>query len=215
MDTHSISKMPGDYEVASSFIEKLGANTDSFLQKFFERWGTTCANKPWLILFVGACVVVALGHGIKYLKVTTDPVELWASPNSRSRVEREYYDSHFEPFYRNEQIIITSKGLPKIVHNTSNGVIEFGPVFNDSFLLAVLDLQESIKSIGAGTEHAFENICFAPLRSKGQVDLSTDDCAVQSVWGYYQDDVEIFEESDEDDNGFVVNYLDRFITCSQ
>ncbi|KRT84012.1 Hedgehog receptor, partial [Oryctes borbonicus] len=215
MDTHTISKMPGDYDIASSFIEKLGANTDSFLQTFFEKWGTMCATKPWLVLFLGGCVVIALGHGIKYLNVTTDPVELWASPNSRSRVEREYYDSHFEPFYRNEQIIITSVGLPKIVHNTSSGAIEFGPVFNDSFLLAALELQEAIKNIGAGTSYAFEKICFAPLRTKGQVELSTDDCAVQSIWGYYEDDVNIFEESDEDDNGFVVNYLDKFISCSQ
>ncbi|KAI4456062.1 npc intracellular cholesterol transporter 1 [Holotrichia oblita] len=215
MDTHNISKMPGDFDISSSFIEKLGANTDSFLQSFFEKWGTFCATKPWLVLFFGGCVVVALGHGIKYLKVTTDPVELWASPNSRSRIERDYYDSHFEPFYRNEQIIITSIGLPTIKHNTSNGVIEFGPVFNASFLLAVLELQEAIKNIGAGTDHSFEKICFAPLRTSGQVELSTDECAVQSLWGYYQDDIEVFEESDEDDNGFEVNYLDRFISCAQ
>ncbi|KAK9709012.1 Niemann-Pick C1 N terminus [Popillia japonica] len=181
MDTHTISKMPGDFDISSSFIEKLGANTDSFLQSFFEKWGTFCAMKPWLVLFVGGCVVVALGHGIKYLKVTTDPVELWASPNSRSRIERDYYDSHFEPFYRNEQIIITSIGLPTITHNTSNGVIEFGPVFNASFLLAVLELQEAIKNIGAGTDHSFEKICFAPLRTNGQIDLSTDECAVRII----------------------------------
>lgn len=46
-----------------------------------------------------------MGHGIKYLKITTDPVELWAAPNSRSRVEREVFDSNFEPFYRIEQVI--------------------------------------------------------------------------------------------------------------
>lgn len=45
-----------------------------------------------------------MGHGIKYLKITTDPVELWAAPNSRSRIEREFFDSNFEPFYRIEQV---------------------------------------------------------------------------------------------------------------
>jgi hypothetical protein len=59
---------------------------------------------------VGLCVVTGLGHGIKYIKVTTNPVELWASPDSRSRVEREYFDSHFEPFYRTEQVIIRASG---------------------------------------------------------------------------------------------------------
>lgn len=48
------------------------------------------------------------------MHVTTDPVELWASPHSWSRIEREYFDRHFEPFYRNEQIIITSVGLPNV-----------------------------------------------------------------------------------------------------
>lgn len=73
-----------------------------------------CASRPWLILFLGFLLIVALGHGIKYMNVTTDPVELWASPHSRSRVEREYFDKHFEPFYRNEQIIITSVNLPNV-----------------------------------------------------------------------------------------------------
>jgi len=75
---------------------------------------TVCASRPWLILFLGFLLIIALGHGIKYMQVTTDPVELWASPHSRSRVEREYFDKHFEPFYRNEQIIITSVGLPNV-----------------------------------------------------------------------------------------------------
>lgn len=48
-----------------------------------------------------------MGHGIKYLDITTDPVQLWASPHSRSRVEREFFDSNFAPFYRIEQVRIT------------------------------------------------------------------------------------------------------------
>lgn len=81
---------------------------------------------------------------MKYTQLTTNPVELWASPYSRSRIEREYFDSHFEPFYRTEMLIISSKGLPKIEHVTPSGVIEFGPVFNSTFMLEVLDLQNKI-----------------------------------------------------------------------
>lgn len=89
-------------------------------------------------------MVVALGHGIKYMQVTTNPVELWAAPNSRSRLERNYFDSHFEPFYRTEMLIISSKNLPNIEHNTSTGVLEFGPVFNRTFMLDVFSLQQRI-----------------------------------------------------------------------
>lgn len=75
---------------------------------------SVCASRPWTVLFLGFLFIVSLGHGIKYMHVTTDPVELWASPNSRSRVEKEYFDSHFEPFYRTEQIIISAIGLPDV-----------------------------------------------------------------------------------------------------
>lgn len=215
MDTHSVSKMPGEYEPSSSFIEKLGANTDTYLERFFQVWGTKCAEKPWLVLFLGACLIIGLAHGVKYLKITTDPVELWASPSSRSRVEKEYYDSHFEPFYRNEQIIIRTVGLPEIHHETSNGLLEFGPVFNDTFLKAVFELQEAIKGIGINTSHSFDKICFAPLRTKGQEKTNVEECVVQSIWGYYQNDMETFDDTSTDDDGNEVNYLDHFLACTQ
>ncbi|XP_029162853.1 NPC intracellular cholesterol transporter 1 isoform X4 [Nylanderia fulva] len=203
-----------DQEEQSTFIEKLGANTDKFLQEFFCKWGTFCASRPWLILFLGFLLIVALAHGIKYMQVTTDPVELWASPHSRSRVEREYFDKHFEPFYRNEQIIITSIGLPNIVHNTTNGPIVFGPVFNDTFLKTVFELQEGIKGIITSNNYTLANICFAPLTGPFTGPTTVSQCVIQSIWGYWQDSLEKFESS-EDEGNYTVNYLDHFRVCSQ
>ncbi|XP_077294393.1 Niemann-Pick type C-1a isoform X2 [Arctopsyche grandis] len=199
----------------STLLERLGANTESKLEEFFKWWGTFCAERPWLVLFFGLCVVTALGHGIKYMKVTTDPVELWASPNSRARLERQYFDSHFEPFYRTEMAIIKAVGLPDIVHNTSSGPITFGPVFNKTFMKTVFDLQEKIKAIGQSDGTGLEHVCFAPLTSPFSGPPQTESCVIQSVWGYYQDDMEIFDESEEDPLGFEINYLDHFKACSQ
>lgn len=203
------------HQGSPSFLEKLGAGTDALLEKFFYWWGTGCARYPWLVLFLGLCVIVGLGHGIKYIKVTTDPVELWASPHSRSRVEREYFDSHFEPFYRTEQVIIRASGYQSIVHNTSNGPIVFGPAFNDTFLKTVLYLQEEIKEIGSGESSGLAKICFAPLTSQFTGPPYIEQCGVQSVWGYFQDSEDIFDETDTDPEGFVVNYLDHFVKCTQ
>lgn len=58
--------------------------------------------------------VIGLGYGIVYLKITTDPVELWAAPLSQSRLEKDYFDSHFRPFYRTEQIFFRAKGLSTV-----------------------------------------------------------------------------------------------------
>lgn len=87
-----------------------------------------------------------MGHGITYLKITTDPVELWAAPNSQSRIEKEFFDSNFEPFYRIEQVIIRSDA-PPVIYNSSDEVIEFGPAFDRDFLLEVLELQNGIKGL--------------------------------------------------------------------
>ncbi|XP_012153839.1 Niemann-Pick type C-1a isoform X5 [Megachile rotundata] len=204
-----------DEEQPSTFIERLGANTDKLLAEFFCWWGTACASRPWFVLFVGFLFVVGLGHGIKYIHVTTDPVELWAAPQSRSRVEREYFDQHFEPFYRNEQIIITSVGLPNIVHNTSNGPITFGPVFNDTFLKTIYQLQEGIKQIVTPNNYTLADICFAPLTSPFTGPPTASQCVIQSIWGYWQDSMDNFDSTSVDDDNFTVNYLDHFRVCSQ
>ncbi|XP_046672378.1 NPC intracellular cholesterol transporter 1 isoform X2 [Homalodisca vitripennis] len=198
----------------ASYCEKLGAELDKLLQESFERLGCACALHPWRTLLIGLCVVVVLGNGILYVHLTTDPVELWASPTSRSRQEKTYFDSHFEPFYRTEQVIIHASGLKNVIHNTSNGLIEFGPVFNKEFLLEVLKLQEKIETLGQEDGEGLENICHAPLTSPFTGPTRVSQCVVESIWGYYKNDREEFN-SERDEIDFKVNYLDHFIQCSQ
>lgn len=57
------------------------------------------------------------------------------------------------------------------------------------------------------------DICFAPLRSAQNSGNDVNQCVVQSLWGYFQDDLDTFNESEEDSNGFTVNYLDRMLKC--
>lgn len=92
--------------------------------------------------------------------------------------------------------------MPHIIHNTSNGPINFGPVFNKKFLADVLELQEQIKQIDAnGT--VLSDICYAPLKDDDSV-IESSDCVVQSIWGYFQDDITKLDDNDED-NGFNVS----------
>lgn len=68
-------------------------------------------------------------------------------------------------------------------------------------------------ALGEGTDHSLERICFAPLSSDFRGPVEPSDCVVQSVWGYFQDDVDTFEEKDKDSQNNTVNYLDRFRQC--
>ncbi|XP_016944927.3 NPC intracellular cholesterol transporter 1 isoform X2 [Drosophila suzukii] len=198
------------YRENDSYFEKLGAHTETFLETIFTKWGTFFASNPGTILIAGATLVAVLGYGISYIEITTDPVKLWASPNSKSRIEREYFDTKFSPFYRLEQIIIKAVNLPQIVHNTSNGPLTFGPVFDRDFLSQILDLQEGIKHINAnGTQ--LKDICFAPLSDDGS-EIDVKKCVIQSIWGYFSDERERLDDHD-DDNGFNVTYLDGLYGC--
>ena len=72
------------------------------------------ASYPVIVLFTTSWIVLGLGYGAFSLQVTTDPVEIWAAPQSRSRLEKEYFDSRFEPFYRTEQVFVKAVGIDKV-----------------------------------------------------------------------------------------------------
>jgi Niemann-Pick C1 protein len=128
----------------SNCLANMGSSFERAITVFFTQIGEFAARRPMFVLIPGILITIGLSFGIYFLKITTDPVELWASPNSRSRVEKEYFDSHFQPFYRTEQVIVTAVGLGNVYHNTTDGEIEFGPVFNLEFLESLLELQNMI-----------------------------------------------------------------------
>lgn len=77
------------------FTWQSGAKLEKFLERIFTRWGTFCARWPKTVLLVGIVIGVALACGISMFEVITNPVLLWSSPNSRARLEKDYFDSHF------------------------------------------------------------------------------------------------------------------------
>lgn len=64
------------------------------------------------------------------------------------------------------------------------------------------------------TDFSLDKICFAPLRNNNDKTVVSE-CVVQSIWGYYQDDEDIFDETGLDPKNFTTNYLDKFNICSQ
>ncbi|XP_072764565.1 NPC intracellular cholesterol transporter 1 homolog 1b isoform X2 [Anoplolepis gracilipes] len=193
-------------------------NCSQIYQKIFETafnaWGKAFSKYPVITLFTISYIVIGLSYGINYLSVTVNPIEIWAAPDSRSRIEKDYFDSRFEPFYRTEQIFIKSVGLNKIKRNTANGVIEFGPVFNKEFLLAVYDLQQQILQLGQKTDEGLEKICYAPVQNEFIGPVTLDLCTVQTVWGYFQNNITKFNKT-EISGGYETNYLDHLYKCMQ
>lgn len=67
-----------------------------------------------VVLCLSSWIIAGLSIGIINLEITTNPVELWASPNSRSRLEKDFFDNNFKPFYRTEQVFIKTVGIPEV-----------------------------------------------------------------------------------------------------
>lgn len=67
---------------------------------------SVCAENPILVLGIFSWIIAGLAFGIQNLIIITDPAELWASPTSEARLEKDYFDSRFGPFYRTNQIFI-------------------------------------------------------------------------------------------------------------
>lgn len=67
-----------------------------------------------VVLCLSSWIIAGFSSGALHLEITTNPVELWASPNSRSRLEKDFFENNFKPFYRTEQIFIKTVGISEV-----------------------------------------------------------------------------------------------------
>ncbi|XP_016843552.1 NPC intracellular cholesterol transporter 1 homolog 1b [Nasonia vitripennis] len=200
----SRSKRMDDLEMTSSdsntSLEKLekpgtcGETFHQFLHSWFLVVGTFFAKHPVSSLAIISNVIVALSFGSSRLIVTSNPIEIWSAPSSRARIEKNFFDEHFQPFYRTEQIFIKSVGLDKVYNDIDNVTYEFGPVFRKEFMLAVLDLQEKVMQLGQEDGEGLERICYAPVKNDFSGPMTLSYCTVQSVWGYFQNEPKKLEQ---------------------
>ncbi|XP_030379061.1 NPC intracellular cholesterol transporter 1 homolog 1b [Scaptodrosophila lebanonensis] len=183
-----------------------------FLHTSFRFWGTFCAKHPVLVLAICSWVIGGLGYGIRYMNVTTDPVELWAGEESRTRIEKEYFDEHFGPFYRTNQIFVKPKDKSYFTHEAPSGLLQFGPAYEFNFLKEVFELQEAIMKLGLDEGVGLNKVCYAPMLYPGE-EPEVKDCVIQSLYGYFQHDMSRFESSYEDSNNYTINYLNQLEDC--
>jgi Niemann-Pick C1 protein len=83
-----LMRAPGCYD-------KLQASFEGLLTSIFAAWGRLCARHPVLVILASVVTCVVLIVGICFFKVVTDPVELWSAPDSRARLEKNYFDENF------------------------------------------------------------------------------------------------------------------------
>lgn len=72
------------------------------------------ATYPIYTIVVSLVIAEHISYGAFDLPVTTNPIEIWAAPESRCRKEKDYFDKTFTPFYRTEQIFFKIIGIDNV-----------------------------------------------------------------------------------------------------
>ncbi|KAG1714143.1 NPC intracellular cholesterol transporter 1 [Nymphon striatum] len=186
---------------AIEFSNNFGVRWELLLQKVFNKIGTICAKYPYIVLVAGVSIAIVLSIGVVHLQITSKPVDLWCSKTSTARVELEYYNKHFGPFYRTAQVIITRNGGSKYHYKEKT----YEPVLDLSFLNQLSDFQDSIMNLETevdGENVTLKDICFKPLAP------GHDDCALMSVLNYFQNNKTLLNMQKKD-----MNYIDHLNTC--
>lgn len=78
-----------------STIDNLGAWLERRLEYICDQYGRVCTRHPVLVFLFGLSISIICTSGLFMVRFTTDPVELWSSPGSRARQEKDHFDTNF------------------------------------------------------------------------------------------------------------------------
>ncbi|XP_012371151.1 Niemann-Pick C1 protein [Octodon degus] len=190
----------------------LGASFEDCLRHLFTRWGAFCVRNPGCVIFFSLVLIATCSSGLVFVRVTTNPVDLWSAPNSQARLEKEYFDTHFGPFFRTEQLIIQAPNTSKHSYSPypSGADVSFGPPLDKEILHQVLDLQIAIENIVAYYNNetvTLQDICLAPLSPYNK------NCTILSVLNYFQNSHAILDHEVGDDFYVYADYHTHFLYC--
>lgn len=99
----------------------------------------------------------------------------------------------------------------QITHNSSSGLLEFGPAFDKDFLFEVFQLQKELEQLGQSEDKGLEKLCFSPMVQVGET-TKLSQCTIQSLFGYFGNSFELFNRT-AIVSGFEYNYLDILANC--
>uniref|UniRef100_A0A8D3EEX5 SSD domain-containing protein n=1 Tax=Scophthalmus maximus TaxID=52904 RepID=A0A8D3EEX5_SCOMX len=172
------------------YISRNSMAAQAFLSLEFRNWGTFMATYPLTVLLLSAAVVAVFAAGLKSIELITDPVELWSAPDSRARQEKDFHDTHFDPFFRTNQLILTAPDRKGHIYDSLLfGLQNFSGIVSKDLIIELLELQKRIQfwSDDLNRTASLKDVCFAPL-SPNNVSLT--DCAVNSLPQYFQNSID-------------------------
>ncbi|KAF8450766.1 multidrug efflux transporter AcrB transmembrane domain-containing protein [Boletus edulis BED1] len=191
----------------AALLDPIGASQprqyhlNTVLRRAFYRIGLWAASSPFLTFSLVFTAVGLLNLGWKKFDIETDPVRLWVAPDSESKLQKEFFDEHFGPFYRVQQIFVTNApDLSAEIHsNASLTSVNLG-VLSYEHVEYWLDVEKDIRALRSHPHgYSLADVCFKPAGPQGA-------CVVQSIGAWYGNDFSDYDES---------TWADRLSQCAQ
>ncbi|SCU78188.1 LAME_0A03620g1_1 [Lachancea meyersii CBS 8951] len=122
------------------------------------------ARRPLLVLTLTSLFVIMLsGSAWTFGELETNPVDLWVSKTSPRYQEKQYFDEHFGPFYKVEQIFVVN---------------DSGPVLTYDNLAWWFSVEKNItQHLESSEKTSYQDLCFRPTED------ST--CVIESLTQYF------------------------------
>ena len=180
---------------------------NTVIRRTFYRLGFYAGNSPFSMFALVFFVVGVLNLGWRDFAIETDPVRLWVAPDSESKLQKEYFDEHFGPFYRPEQIFVTSAPAAADSAMPANGTMPSSlpetiksPVLSWKHLEYWAGIEDEIRNLSSPSGYTLDNVCFKPASGpEGR-------CVFQSVTGWYGNNLHQYNES---------TWEDRLVGCAK
>ncbi|KAL5488039.1 NCR1 [Sanghuangporus weigelae] len=169
---------------------------NTFLRRSFYRLGLLCANSPWLTFAIVFTIFGLLNIGWEKFEVETDPVRLWVAPDSESKMQKEFFDRQFGPFYRPQQIFLTSAPPSASKRSLMDKTRSIGlstanddlpPVLSYEHLKWWFDIESNIRSLVSSDGYELSDVCFKPSGPRTP-------CVVQSITAWFDYEIDGYED---------------------
>ena len=150
------------------------------LRRMFYKLGLLTASSPWATFAIMFTLVGLLNIGWKCFGVETDPVRLWVAPDSESKVQKDFFDQNFGPFYRPQQIFVTSAATGEHASISQTGK----PVLSWDHLKFWFSVETDIRNLRSSpNSYSLSDVCFKPAGRKGA-------CVFQSITAWFDNDID-------------------------
>ena len=164
-------------DVLSAYSQPRTYRLNTILSNAFYTLGLACASSPWTTIAIGLTVCGLLNAGWSRFAIEKDPVRLWVAQGSELATQKQFFDEHFGPFYRTEQIFLS-------ISNAKDA-----PVLDWARVQWWADVEKQIRNLVSPAGTSLKDVCFAPSASSGETPQVWD-CTVQSFMGYFGDSLE-------------------------